>query len=311
MMRGICWFDKNRIGLPICDCMLIGHGKIFENLKSLGRAGRLHHAQLFVGPQHVGKTKVARLLSVFLQGAQDNIILKKQILEGMHSDTLLFLDDGENLPIETVRQIVERGGQTHASPYLIFVIENLGRMRPEAMNALLRYLEEPYENTIFFLTANEEDDVLPTIRSRCHVTNFQTVSEELLKEVCGENVYVEQLLLFAMGRPGKLRRLLDDSEYFQAHQTLLEDILRFLENPSTPSAFELTRKYEGHDLLPEMLDILLQRARTLAMSSKVPPVLNHMDFTRVVDSIESCKQDLKNNVNRKLSLENLLLPFVP
>jgi len=291
--------------------MLIGHAKIFARLKSLGEAGKLHHAQLFLGPEHVGKTKVALLLSVFLQGGEGNVILKKQIMEGLSADTQLFLDDGENLPIETVRAIVERSNQTHSAPYLIFVIENLGRLKPEAVNALLKTLEEPHEGILFFLTANQEEDVLPTLRSRCHVTNFQTVSEALLKEACEENVYTEQLLLFALGRPGKLRRLLDDQEYFQAHQTLLQDLLRFLENPSTPSVFELTRRYEAHALLPEMLDILLQRARTLALSSQVPPVLAHLDLSRAVDSIESCKQDLKNNVNRKLLLENILLPFVP
>ncbi len=291
--------------------MLIGHEKIFAHLKSLGAAGTLHHAQLFVGPQHVGKTKIALLLSVFLQGGEGNVIFKKQIMEGLSADTQVFLDDGENLPIEKIRGIVERSNQTHSLPYLIFIIENLGRMKPEAANALLKTLEEPHEGTLFFLTANQEEDVLPTLRSRCHVTNFQTVSEARLTEMCEGNVYTEQLLLFAMGRPGKLRRLLDDVEYFQAHQVLLQDLLRFLENPGTSSAFELTRKYEAHDLLPEMLDILLQRARTLALSLQSPPVLAHMDFTRTVDRIELCKQDLKNNVNRKLLLENLLLPFVP
>lgn len=296
--------------------MLIGHEKIFDRLKRLGEAGRLHHAQLFIGPEHVGKTKVALLLSVFLQGAEDKIVVKKQILEGLNADTLLFLDGanalgGETLPIESVRWIVERSHQSHSFPYLIFVIENLGRMKVEAANALLKTLEEPHEKTLFFLTANEEDDALPTIRSRCQVTYFQTVSDEALRAVCADNVYTDQLLFFAMGRPGKLLKLLEEPETFQTQQALLQDLLQFLENPSTPAAFQLCRKYENHPLLSELLDILLQRARSFALSRQIPPMLSHLDFTEVVYRIESSKQNLKKNVNRKLILENLLLPFVP
>lgn len=290
--------------------MFVGHEKIFDRLKTLGLAGQLHPAQLFIGPEHVGKTKMALLLAVLLQGAADNVILKKQIFEGVNSDTLLFLDDGENIPIESVRKIVERAHQSHALPYLIFVIENLGRMKVEAVNVLLKILEEPHENTLFLLTANQEDDVLPTLRSRCHLTQFQTVSDALLLPLCEGNVYSEQLLFFAMGRPGKLRRLLDDKEYFEAHQNILQDLAVFLENPNTPAAFELSRKYEVHPLLDEMLDVLLRRAYSFARSPKVPSMLSHLDFTFAVEHIESCKHGLKNNVNRKLLLDNLLLTFV-
>lgn len=275
--------------------MLLGHSSQFANLKARGEAGQLSHANLFIGPEHVGKTKVATLLSVALQGAEGQVILKKQIMEGANADTLLFLDDGEGLPIEAVRGMVERASQSHSYPYLIFVIENIGRMKVEAANALLKTLEEPGADVIFFLTANLEDDVLPTIRSRCTITTFQTVPESELKHMTAGHVFEEPMLFFAMGRPGKLRRLLDEPAYLEAHQTMLQEILKFLENPQTAGAFDLVRKYEGHELRGEMLDILLQRTRTWQR----------------MEQVEDAKQLLKQNVNAKLVLENLLLTFAP
>ena len=56
---------------------MIGHGKILETLKKEAHAGRLHHAQLFVGPEHVGKTAAALRLAVFLQGGEENVIVKQ------------------------------------------------------------------------------------------------------------------------------------------------------------------------------------------------------------------------------------------
>ena len=77
--------------------MLIGHGKIFDRLKTLGEAGKLHPAQLFIGPEHLGKTKVALLLAVALQGA-GQCDFEETHFEGVNADTLLFLDDGRICP---------------------------------------------------------------------------------------------------------------------------------------------------------------------------------------------------------------------
>ena len=161
--------------------MLVGHQLIVEKFKKDAASGTLHHAHLFVGPAHVGKTKTALTLAVTLQGVEDKVFEKKHLLEGMDSDTLLFLDAGEGLGIEDVRGIVERCNQGHQKPYLIVIIENLGRLKAEASNALLKTLEEPHEGALFLLTANQEDDVLPTIRSRTQVHAFQTLPDDEMK----------------------------------------------------------------------------------------------------------------------------------
>lgn len=291
--------------------MLIGHKSIYERLRNEAELGRFHHAHLFVGPAHLGKTKTALNLAVFLQGGEANVIVKKQILEGLDSDTLLYLDDGESLPIEAVRGLIERVGQSHSKPYLVVVIENIGRMKPEAMNALLKTLEEPSEDIVFLLTAHQEDDVLPTIRSRCHVTRFQTVPDAEMRSACEGHVQTDRLLFFAMGRPGKLKRLLADAQYLEAHERMLQDLTQFVENPSTAKVFALVRKYEEDPLLPELLDILLSRGRSWALRGGAPQVLQILDLPTLLEKIEEAKWGLESNVNTRLLLENLFLSFVP
>lgn len=291
--------------------MLVGHHSIYERLKRDSQVGRLHHAHLFIGPQHVGKTKTALNLATFLQGGEENVIVKRQLLEGLDSDTLLFLDDGESLPIETVRTMIERLNQGHSKPYLLVVIENLARLRPEAMNALLKILEEPHPGTLFFLTAHQEEDVLPTIRSRTQVHFFQTVPDEEMKVLLEGHPLGDRLLFFAMGRPGKLLRLKEDSAYLDAHEALLRDLSQFMDNPKTSGVFALVRKYESSDLVPELLDIVLRRNRAWLLSGSKPQVLSHLDLTRVLEQTEDAKMALRNNVNTKLLLENLFLTYIP
>ncbi len=290
---------------------LVGHQTLVEHFKREAARGTLHHAHLLLGPEHVGKTKTALTIAVELQGASENVIAKKQLLEGLDADTLLYLDTGEGLGIEEVRSIVERCNQGHQKPFLIVLIENLGRLKPEACNALLKTLEEPHPGALFLLTAHHEEDVLPTIRSRTQVHLMQSVPDEAMKPLLDGHPLSERLLFFAMGRPGKLLRLMEDMAYLEAHETLLRELSDFTDRPQTAKVFALTRKYESSELLPEFLDVLLRRVRGWMLSQSQPQALAHMDLSRVLEQTEDAKLDLRKNVNAKLLLENLLLPFVP
>ncbi len=292
--------------------MLIGHSQQWKELLEKGRKGELHHAELFIGPEHVGKTKLAMLLAMELQCPDDTLLVtRKHILEGADPDTLLFLDDGEILPIEKVRELLIRTSLSHQKPYLVVVLENLGRLKTETANALLKTLEEPAPGVLFFLTAHREEDVLPTIRSRCHVTRFQTVSDQEILKACQGHPSQEELAMFAVGRPGKLMQLINDHDYFSTHQSMHRDLTHFLDNPSLGEAMSLVRSYEKNPLLPELLDILLHRVRTWALLQKQDAPVAHVSAADMMEKIEIGKDDLKQNVNARLVLENLLLPFAP
>ncbi len=291
--------------------MLIGHQELFQGLLKEAQEGRLHHAQIFIGPEHVGKTRTALELAIAMQGGNENPVLRQHILNGIHPDTLLYLDNGEFLSVEVVRDLVTRVQQSHQAPYLIVVLENLHRLRLEAANTLLKTLEEPPAGTVFFLTAPNEDAVLPTLRSRARCTFFRTVDNELLKRACDGHVATDLLVNFAMGRPGKLRRLIDDPAYFKAHQEMQEALGLFFEHPSIVGALQMARTYEQSDYFKEWLDMLLHRARTFALSEKRPELLKGVDLTRLLEATEEAHGQLKNNVNKKLLIENLLLPLVP
>ncbi len=292
--------------------MLIGHKQIFERLKAEVNAGTLHHSQIFLGPKSVGKSKVALMLAMQMQCPDESqIVLRKQIAEGADFDTIIFADDGEVLPIEKIRELIGRIGQSHTKPNLIFIIESIGRMKVEAMNALLKTLEEPPRDTYFFMTAENESDIIPTIRSRSKIVNFQSVPEKEIFEACHDNAYREELVKFSLGRPGKLMKLMNDQEYFEMYRETYLSLNRFFERPTLPQVFEIVRKYENKSAAKEFLDLLITRVRSLLLSGEVNPSFSHLDFTRVADDIEIAKGDIMGNVNVKLVLENLLIPLVP
>src|SRR5690606_13632128 len=66
------------------------------------------------------------------------------------------------------------------APYKYLVIDGADRMTSAAANALLKTLEEAPSEVRFFLLAEDETKVLPTIRSRCALVRFQPLSEEFI-----------------------------------------------------------------------------------------------------------------------------------
>ena len=53
------------------------------------------------------------------------------------------------------------------SPWRVVVIDTVDELEPSGANALLKMLEEPPANSLFFLVSHAPGRLLPTIRSRC------------------------------------------------------------------------------------------------------------------------------------------------
>jgi hypothetical protein len=79
------------------------------------------------------------------------------------------IDPEDRIGVDTVRnRIIEPASLTPArSPVKIFWLHDLNRFTTEASNTLLKVLEEPPGEAVFFLTNRSRWDCLPTVRSRC------------------------------------------------------------------------------------------------------------------------------------------------
>ncbi len=62
--------------------------------------------------------------------------------------------------------------------YKIMIIWMAEKLHNSAANLLLKLIEEPPENTIFILVAEDEEKIIKTIRSRCQALHIPRISEE-------------------------------------------------------------------------------------------------------------------------------------
>lgn len=185
--------------------MIVGHDKAVEQFRNAWDSRALHHAWLLAGPRGVGKAHFAkqaavRLLSeaagppVDLSGLQtpEDHPIAKLIAAGSHPDMRwlerLEKDKGEGLARDiTVKQVRELGefmAMTSAlSPWRVAVIDSMDEMNREASNALLKMIEEPPPNTIFFLVSHAPGRLLPTIRSRCRRVQFEALGDDAMTSI--------------------------------------------------------------------------------------------------------------------------------
>jgi DNA polymerase-3 subunit delta' len=185
--------------------VIIGQDRAVEAFASAWGHRKLHHAWLLAGPKGVGKATFAhaaarRVLAdaacpaIAQSGLEtpDDHPIVKLVEAGSHPDMRWL----ERLPKEkaeglardiTVKQIRELGefmGMTAAlSPWRVAVIDSMDELNKEASNALLKMLEEPPTNTLFFLVSHAPGRLLPTIRSRCRLSQFEALSDDAMTSI--------------------------------------------------------------------------------------------------------------------------------
>lgn len=105
-------------------------------------------------------------------------ILTTHSLSKSHPD-LLFFEEGEKLGVEQAKKIREfLGLKPYQAEQHAVAIISAGGLTHDAQNALLKILEEPNSEAVILLGIASDEQLLPTILSRCQVVNLQGEKEE-------------------------------------------------------------------------------------------------------------------------------------
>jgi DNA polymerase-3 subunit delta' len=185
--------------------VIVGQDRAVEQFARAWATRRPHHAWLLAGPKGVGKASFAKAAArrvladaagpaVDLPGLEtsDNHPIVKLVEAGSHPDMrwlerLVSEKTGNlarNISVDQIRELGEFMGLTAAlSPWRVVVIDTADELEGPAANALLKILEEPPANTLFFLVSHAPGRLLPTIRSRCRRLDFQRLDDDAMTSI--------------------------------------------------------------------------------------------------------------------------------
>lgn len=82
--------------------------------------------------------------------------------------------------------------KSYEGGYKIMLIWMAEKMNTQAANKLLKLIEEPPNKTIFLLIAEDEEQIINTIRSRCQIVHFPPLAENDIKDALQKNHNVER-----------------------------------------------------------------------------------------------------------------------
>jgi DNA polymerase-3 subunit delta' len=159
---------------------IIGHDSLKGKL-SKHFSGEPSGTYLFSGPPSIGKRTTAFEISKVvlcetLSGEDSCPSCKK--FNGSHPD-FICIGQSERIKVADVDSVLNFSETTPLlSGHKVIVVDNAHEITWEASNRLLKLLEEPPKNFVFFLISSEPQAIIPTIRSRCISYKFESLSRE-------------------------------------------------------------------------------------------------------------------------------------
>jgi DNA polymerase-3 subunit delta' len=295
--------------------------------------GRLPHGLLLHGPDGVGKERFATALAagLFCSGRRHGVTPCGECPEcalsraASHPDLhwLRRPEDKKSIGVDAVREACDQLGMTSMrGGYRVAIVTPAHLMTHNAMNALLKTLEEPAPRTLLVLVTSRPSGLLATLRSRCQRVEIPRPPagqcSEWLADRLGAPV-APRLLDLAGGAPLKALVLAPHFEGLEAQMTDMLDALLGGRAEVTRLAADMLG--EG---LPTRLDWLeawlgqVVRARTLpdATGLTVPggPLLQRaaaeVNITaafRMLDRVREGRRLLEGSAAPQLVIEALLV----
>ncbi len=283
---------------------ILGNDKIKNLLQESVNNNKVSHSYLFVGKSGIGKKMIAKEFAKAILCLGDNKYCDncKSCLEfdGQNNPDFFIVEpDGNTIKIDQIRNM-QKGVQEKPiiSRSKVYIIDNADFMTKEAQNALLKTLEEPPEFVTIILIGENENEFLATIKSRCMIIHFNSISdsemEKYLQENYNMNVTSNMLDVF-QGSIGKAIELKDKQEEYLIIEQAIENIEK-------EDLIDLIKKldilYTSKDEIFDMLDyiniILLKKSK------------ENVKYTDCIKIVENTKRRIDQNANYDMSIDNML-----
>lgn len=306
---------------------VLGQEAAVGTLRAALRAGRLHHAYLFDGPEGVGKATCARALFVALncQAAAEGCVPApgdacgrceacRKALAGTHPDLIVFDMTLAGLADEAERLVRRLGFRPHEGQVQLVLFDPADNFSAPtavtAANRLLKTLEEPIDRTLFVLVSSAAQSLLPTIRSRTQRLRFGPLPDELLRrELVERHGVAEDLvgpaLRLGQGSLGRALQLLADPEGLRRRESLAERLWTAMGGRRAQEIVEISAeagsdREEAQKVL-ELLWLRLHRELLPGAGGRRAAVL-----LRAAATVREAAEAIRRFTSPQLSLERML-----
>jgi len=306
---------------------------VYKTFCNALETNKLSHAYLLSGSTGMPLKETALYLakSILCDSpnplACNNCITCLRIDEENYPDLMVFGGNDSKIKKGDVEKIMSDFSRTalESKGIMIYILNLVETMTANAVNSLLKFLEEPGKNIFAFLTTENETKILPTIISRTQVLRFKEIDRSIiLKEAENLGVFAEDAeILSGFYNDAKIIKDISISNEYQVAKQALTDQLNSLTLSNDDAVFTcqkfvipvitssgLAKLYIKMltEIFKELLNLSVNENITLKSYANILQELlknvKHIDKTVVV--LMSSLKKLDYNVNIGLLLDHII-----
>ena len=315
---------------------------VYQTFKNSLESDHLSHAYLISGEKGTPLLEVAIFLGKSLicddptPFACDNCITCANVDNGNFPDFFIFNGEKETIKKGAVASIEAQSEKSAFTSkgtriYVMHLIEN---MTIEAVNSLLKFLEEPGKKIYAFLTTNNKSGILPTIISRCQSLVLKTVDrQEIINEAVNMGIELEdaEFLSYFYNDADLIKDILKSKDSKEQYLNAKEAVSDFFESlkdgdkrkaiySSQTKIIPLIKNKETAryflDLMNEIYEDLLKikygnepilksyDTILMPLADKIP----HIEESLI--EILKCRNAINTNVNIPLLMDHVILSLI-
>jgi DNA polymerase-3 subunit delta' len=204
---------------------------------------RLSHAYLLCGNPGTPLLEVAKFLanSIICDNpsplACDNCITCMRVDDGNYPDFIVYDGSKATIKKDEVASVETQFEKTafETKGIMIYILHLIENVTEQAINSILKFLEEPGKNVYAFLTTNNENSILPTIISRCQVMHLKLVDRNEVIAAAIENGVAQddaELLSYFYNDADLISEILADEDENDSYQAGKEAFVNFMQELS-------------------------------------------------------------------------------
>ncbi|HDE9464578.1 TPA: DNA polymerase III subunit delta' [Staphylococcus aureus] len=275
-----------------------------QQLTNAYHSNKLSHAYLFEGDDAQTMKQVAINFAKLIL-CQTDSQCETKVSTYNHPDFMHISTTENAIKKEQVEQLVRHMNQLPIeSTNKVYIIEDFEKLTVQGENSILKFLEEPPDNTIAILLSTKPEQILDTIHSRCQHVYFKPIDKEK---------FINRLVEQNMSKPvaemiSTYTTQIDNAIALNEEFDLLalrKSVIRWCELLLTNKPMALIGII---DLLKQAKNKKLQSLTIAAVNGFFEDIIH----TKVNVEDKQIYSDLKNDIDQyaqKLSFNQLILMF--
>ena len=304
----------------------IGYDQLIKNFKNRCSSNTLSHAHLIAGEDGIGKSILAKILSVFILNG---------ILDREYVDFINYKPKKASFGVDEVREVID---EVYKKPFegdkKVIIIHDGNKLTVQAQNALLKTIEEPPSGVYIILLCESLELILDTIKSRCDIYKLTPLTREQLKLYIKNKGYdygdleVNAAIAFSEGIPGRIDRYFEDEKLKELRDKIItlfyainkNDIELVIQKEEEFISYKDNKEDVLNIISLLIRDILLHKEidnnDILINSDKISDIsefTKEMSFKKLngmITKVEDARKNIKSNVTWPMILRVMFMGFM-